>query len=299
MGYRELLRLARERDRQPDKPRSLLDLSRDLDSTQRRSVETAVKELPADLASRLEVATSTKDGGPVSGQRHPLSPEQLIVAMMVQIGRDNYFEMLAPLEAACGGNDRALAYAIAFLRWRTRRHADRLARAMVPMAVSGFEFFLSDLLRTWLLRNQDRLREFTGPGAVSGGALYSYASIDDLRRSDIDNRISEVLAAPPSGWQKQMSQYGLRLNIHGLGGDWRRFQEVFARRNAIVHNDDRVDEHYAKRVPWLQPPPAIGTLLETDERYVHEALTVLKSKWLFGFQRGVMVWSRSQLGRPA
>jgi hypothetical protein len=278
-SYWELLRFAREGDRQRGKPRMLTDQGKSLSSDQRHAVEKVVLALPDDLTKRLErsqaESESQVDPHAIEGKRHPFSIEQLVVSAILEIGKGPYGEWLAPLVDACGGSESALAYAFAFLRWTRRHHADRLATAIVPMAISGFESFFRDILRTWFLVNRERLNE--SKLKMELGAVLSYASLDDFRRAAADRRINEVVDAPPDDWQVQLRPESLDINFRALGGDWHVFQELFARRNVIIHNESRVDDKYVDRVAWLNPKPQLGLLLENDDEYVRIGLETLRA----------------------
>ena len=107
----------------------------------------------------LESATKGESPSP-EGKRHPYSYEQLVVGpRCYEIGKNRYEAAMQPLVTACRGDPQALSYGLAFLRWKHKNHADQLAKAVIPMAVSGFEGFLAELLRTWYLLNQQTLTE--------------------------------------------------------------------------------------------------------------------------------------------
>ena len=275
-GYQELLRLARSHDRDHDKPGKLYEVGRDLPPQQRRAVEKAISAIPDDLQQSLEAASAHDDSPSPNGKRHPYSYGQLVVGSILQIGKSKYEELLQPFIAACEGDERALAYGFAFLRWKHKNYANQLAKAVVPMAVSGFEGFFAELLRTWYLLHQQKLTE--SDKQVKQGKLLAYASIDDQLRFVIDEQIEETLNQPPHVWQTRFRRDDLDLNVEGLGGDWQEFCGALARRNVVIHNDDRVDEKYLERTPWIQPPPEIGTLLGTDEDYAVKVLSVLRAK---------------------
>jgi hypothetical protein len=274
-GYRELLKLAHDRDRNRRRPRSLDEVGRDLRAEQRRVVEKAISAVPDDLLQSLEAAASEEPPNP-EGKRHPYSYEQLVVGAILQIGKSKYEEVVQPLVAACKGDQRALAYGLAFLRWKHKIHADQLAKAVIPIAVSGFESFFAELLRTWYLLHRQKFTE--SEKKVEQGKLLAYATKDDQLRFVIDEQVAEILRQSPQDWQNRLRSDELDLNIQGLGGDWHEFCLVLARRNVLIHNDDRVDERYLERAPWIQPPPDVGTPLATDEAYASKAFAALQTK---------------------
>lgn len=274
-GYRELLKLAHDRDRNRRRPRSLDEVGRDLRAEPRRAVEKAISAVPDDLLQSLEAVGRDELPSP-EGKRHPYSYEQLVVGAMLQIGKSKYEEVVQPLLAACKGDQQALAYGLAFLRWKHKIHADQLAKAVIPIAVSGFESFFAELLRTWYLLHRQRFTE--SEKKVEQGKLLAYATKDDQVRFVIDEQVAEILRQSPQDWQNRLRSDGLDLNIQGLGGDWHEFCLVLARRNVLIHNDDRVDEKYLERTSWIQPPPDVGTPLATDEAYVSKSFAALQTK---------------------
>lgn len=274
-GYRELMKLAYDRDRERRRPRSLDEVGRDLRTEQRRAIEKAISGVPQDLLRLLESATKGESPSP-EGKRHPYSYEQLVVGAILEIGKNRYEAAIQPLVTACRGDPQALSYGLAFLRWKHKNHADQLAKAVIPMAVSGFEGFLAELLRTWYLLNQQTLTE--SEKKVELGKLLAYATKDDQLRFVIDEQIAEILRQSPQNWQDRIRRDGLDLNIQALGGNWQEFCLVLARRNVLIHSDDRVDEKYLERTPWLQPPPDVGTPLGTDHAYASKSLTTLQAK---------------------
>jgi hypothetical protein len=106
----------------------------------------------------------------------------------------------------------------------------------------------------------------------------AYATKDDQVRFVIDEQVAEILRQSPQDWQNKLRSDGLDLNIQGLGGDWHEFCLVLARRNVLIHNNDRVDEKYLERTPWIQPPSDVGTPLVTDEAYASKSFAALQTK---------------------
>ena len=275
-SYRDILRLTYDRDRGGTKPRSLEALGQNVPPASRRIVEKAIRALPTDLLEALEETSASDHRSSPEGKRHPYSYEQLIVGAMLQIGKSKYEKVIEPFLSACESDEYALAYGLGFLRWKHRSHADELARAVIPMAVSAFETFFAEVLRTWYLLHRQKLEG--NERQVKLGKLLAYASMDDQLRFIIDELVEDILKQSPHEWQKKLGSDGPNLNVETVGCAWHEFCEIFARRNALIHNDDRADERYLKRTPWIQPPREVGAHLGTDWDYAMKTLTVLRAQ---------------------
>ena len=255
----------------PPKPKTLLELGEDLTSRQRRTLEQTMESTLSALESIVDEQLNAHDDEPVpTTKRYPPSLQQIVVGLIAQ-RRTEYEAILAPLLKACDGDQRALSYALASFRWKNRSYVDGLAQATIPIAVADFEQFLAELLRAWYFEVPPSKESGI---KVSDHLIFQYESVD-LPRWAADRRIDKIVNAGPQEWQKRSRELeGPDIDFHGLTTDWQAFSEIFARRNALIHNGGQVDDRYLEQAPWEQL--SLGSLLTTDQAYVLVALTHLR-----------------------
>jgi hypothetical protein len=195
--------------------------------------------------------------------------ENYVVTKPINEPSENAFEIkIADKEVA-----ETITNLLRKLSYRTiqpKKHRILLS-SVVVMAVSAFEV-LVDQLATAYFR--------THPGAIGGSEkefslddLRAFATIEDAREASIERRV-ESIGRGLTEWEKWFKSH-LDITFERLCIDWKVTQEIFQRRNIIVHNDGKVSKLYLSKVPSLPSQPAIGAQVDVDEQYVKDALDQL------------------------
>ncbi|MFD0596153.1 hypothetical protein ACFQZ4_30990 [Catellatospora coxensis] len=145
-----------------------------------------------------------------------------------------------------------------------------IINAALVAAVSAFENLLAVVIRTQLTWQPKRL---SSGKDFSIGDILEYGSLDSLIAEAVGRRVDALLREDLSAWHIWLKDKGgCRLDLSSLALDWAAFQEVFKRRNAIVHTSGAVNQDYAQTVAGS---PAIGTLLQASPEYLRRALEEL------------------------
>jgi len=217
----------------------------------------------SDRVRKIEAESAGRD--PEKVRRHPLAPEQVVAMLVMLSGREHLEETARKYMEACGGDSEAASYGFAYLQWKCGSPpSTKMATSLVPMAVAQFGTLVGALYRQWLVMYPDAL----GNKNLTYLEAYEYASPDDILRRGIDEKVADVLAGGSDRWVRQVED-DLKIDMRGLVIDWSDVEEVFARRNAIVHAAGRVDAMYLRRTG--RDDQEIGASLECNNEYAASA----------------------------
>jgi hypothetical protein len=224
-----------------------------------------------DLTSQIQEAlVSAQIQLPDTTRTHPLRPEEQIAAVA-------WLQSKAPstvghFEQRAGpfrDSPLLLNYFMVYLLWRSHEPMDEmLGAALLPRLVSAFEQFLAGLIRTGLTLYPEGLGEFK---PVPPEIANRYASIEDIKRYMIDEKVADSLEGGPYDWAKRIKKWP-GLDLQDYGRSWLRICEAVQRRHVVIHNDGQVDADYLKHLPLLGDVPSIGSRLKCSSHYMSETL---------------------------
>jgi hypothetical protein len=134
--------------------------------------------------------------------------------------------------------------------------------------VSAFEQFLAGLITSGLTIYPEGLGTFK---PVPPEIASHYASIEDIKRYMIDEKVKESLQGSPEDWASRIKRWP-GLDLKEYGRSWLRIREAIQRRHVIIHNDGLVDANYLDHWPNLGDPPKRGSRLRCSSHYMSELL---------------------------
>lgn len=148
-----------------------------------------------------------------------------------------------------------------------------MRRALLITAVASAETMLTGILR--------RIRYNRG-GDPEWGSLVNSASLD--------RKMRQITRGSIENWA-QLVRDDLDVDLAAASCDWGAVREIWARRNALVHNRGVADAMYVSRIPGATE----GAVLEVDGEYLRTAIDLL-----CGFLLGVILIAWAGLpGRQA
>jgi hypothetical protein len=168
-----------------------------------------------------------------------------------------------------------------------RRPGEQTRRAVIVSAASAIEVLFGSLVHELLLK---------APGKASGekeftlADLLAYSNLDEVIETAIKRKVASLVGGGGlEDWSKWFAKKSPKaIDFASVSLDWSATQELFKRRNAIVHTNSRVNLDYHRSISYS---PAEGTELSTSEEYVDEALGNLL---LLGILVGLQTWLWSE-----
>ncbi len=273
--YRMVWRLSKNRgDRNASMSPRLLGLRRNLSADEQRRAEKAASDLKGDVRNDLKTLIESVPTEEATDRKHyPVAPEQLAVLGLVS-GRNEVEERRKQLFRNCGNDPAVVRYALEHLAWSNRDPFGILfGRLLLPSIVASFEELLAALFRLWLT---------VYPNAFGGAdqkesvqEMTSYASVDDIKRLVIDKRVDGFMHEGLRQWEELLKKE-VKMSLDEMSRDWPRVQEIFARRNSLIHSGGLVDNTYMKQLPEELDRPTFGTPLTCDAEYIHEAFDLVE-----------------------
>jgi hypothetical protein len=272
---RRLMDLAAAEGRRRTPPAALRKLGREVSVGRPpgfiRGIERAVDLSRRRATDHIEHAQEPSPTAPAAptdtGVRHPIALEQAIAVTAINAGPPLVRSLSAEVTAATGGHSGGLRYAVAYLWWRNGPPVTtRLATSMLAAATANFEDLLGALYRT---RGLVAAVETDSVSTTDAG---EFASPDDRVRHDIDRSAKALLKKRPGEWRDAICN-DMGIDVAELGVDWAHVNEVFARRNVIIHAEGRVDKDYRART---RSELELGTPLVCDEEYFRAAVDTLE-----------------------
>jgi hypothetical protein len=245
-------------------PAEMRQLAKEIGDDRRRQAERAARQLDQQLRDDLDRVSEGEKGVATVDAADPsrvvIPPEVLVVYRLDQVGSSRIAEFQRDLEDACDGDPAAVYYAISYFHWIKREDPmNVLRRSLLPILVSDFEEFLAALVRVRYLSS-----------VVQSASIY-----DDVEKAVKMGK--DVVSGGTQEWCNAVAEMiDLRINTL-IGKDWERICEIFARRNAIIHADGRVDTRYLGRIAGqTSAQPSLGSVLVCDEDYSDDAIQLLE-----------------------
>ena len=172
------------------------------------------------------------------------------------------------------GDELKAEYIIASIRLGTKSEQEStLGGALLCLLVSKMEEFVGALVRVSLALYPNILGELP---SVPDSVITRYRaniSSSDLRRWQIDQKITNLLKGSPGEWQSSLEKR-IGIDIAAVGGDWSVITEMVQRRHTIVHNNGRADDEYMTKVdPRLRFGLEPGSLLMCNVSYMMPILS--------------------------
>lgn len=153
-----------------------------------------------------------------------------------------------------------------------------IRRSLLVNSVSAFEVFFGGLARQVLSVNKAALNESGHTFTLQD--ILEFQSIDEAREVIIDRRISSLLHEGLLSWDQWLKKVTKNVQLSTLPLNWQRTQEIFARRNIIVHANGIVNSQYLNAIDFARldsVAPKIGERLPVDDTYLHASLELLAS----------------------
>lgn len=274
--FRRLYNLSRQKGvASTIKSEELQQLARFLTPQQRKVGEEAASKYFDQILKKLGTTFTvepTKD--PPVGKHYPVAPEQLAAFYLLNSGLEPLKDGFVQLQALCDYNPDTIRYALEYLRWNNRDpNETQFGKLFLPSVVATFEQLLAALVRLWLTLYPDAMGGDSQN--VKAKELLSYGSREEMERWAIDKRVDEFINQSPLIWLKQLS-LNCKVYLNSISTNWDSVLEVFARRNAMVHNGGLVDQTYLDHLPKDFEKPAIGTPLTSDSKYLVESFELIR-----------------------
>ncbi|VXB92910.1 hypothetical protein [Nocardioides sp. AX2bis] len=154
----------------------------------------------------------------------------------------------------------------------TPTHSALLMRSILTMAVSAFEVFVSNVYRSFLLCNPGAA-DNSDSKTFSLSDLYGFGTVQDAIAESIFQQADSFSRKGVRAWTQWFKGKPLEVDLAGLAHDWGRTQEIFERRNVVVHNGSKTTRQYLHNVDsGLTENLTEGSPLDIEPDYVEEAL---------------------------
>jgi hypothetical protein len=151
-------------------------------------------------------------------------------------------------------------------------HAALLMRSILAMAVSAFEVLVSNIYRSHLMCNPAGA-ENPETKAFSLRDLFDFESVQDAIDETIRQHADAFSRRGIRTWATWFKGRPLETDLADLAWDWPRTQELFERRNVVIHNGSRITRQYMNNVDTgLVSGLTEGAPLEITPEYVDESL---------------------------
>ncbi|MFI5954376.1 hypothetical protein [Cryptosporangium sp. NPDC051539] len=147
--------------------------------------------------------------------------------------------------------------------------ANLIRSSLLTVLVSSFEQLISVLARELMLLEPSLIKG--DDSSISFGQLSRFRSIEQAREHIVDKKVDDLLRGEFAQWSSWFSRKEISLQIEDFMDNPERVQEVFARRNVIVHNDRRINRQYLLKV-GSQDFDRLGDRLEVSHDYLSDAI---------------------------
>lgn len=235
-----------------------------------KRIERAAEDAFTGVIAYFDSLEADAPSGPREGQdflRYPAAFEYIVAALTMKVTRDRVQEFWRMVAVADEDPD-GTRYAMLWLQWKYAPPLpDRLATALLPTLTAAFEEVLGAIFRLRLNVHPGEVKEKRI--AIKTLSLYEPG---DLQLRAIDDKVRELIRKSPAGWADQ-TQRDIQLDVRTTGLHWEQLEEVFARRDVLVHAGGRVDAQYMERTH--SSDAELGQSLFCDEEYFAAALSAL------------------------
>jgi hypothetical protein len=157
------------------------------------------------------------------------------------------------------------------------KQPDVLLKSLLTTLISGFEVHMNRLIRFLLTVNPVLIEDSNY--ALTLREIMSFESIGDVQLELIERKTKSLIADGIDTWVRRFEKNDVRLNLKDMVSDWVSLREVFARRNAIVHNDGLSDRRYELALTSngasSSDIPTRDSTLPVSRDYLHNSLQVV------------------------
>ncbi|PEQ84665.1 hypothetical protein CN481_22115 [Bacillus sp. AFS006103] len=173
----------------------------------------------------------------------------------------------------------------------TMRYSDILRNNILISLVSFFELLIGDLLHTFYSLKPNALtgveKEF------SFNDLRNFNNLDEIIEAVRNKRVDSVLRNSLEDWVKFFKN-NFKVDFKITVSEWDQFNEIFQRRNTLVHNGGRMSNQYIKKVSksYLaknQIRVKEGNQLYVNEEYLNSAIDLFLTS---GISLIAIVWGK-------
>lgn len=158
------------------------------------------------------------------------------------------------------------------------QHKSLLYRSALISLVSAAEWFLSQVVREYFTRYPDAagIKDKT----LSFKELTTLGNVDEARQHLINLRIDEIMWGGLDDWLKFFSGT-VKLSMEYLSAQKDMLQEVFQRRNVVIHNNGIVHSSYMVKVAsHLRDGIVLGRELAISPVYLQSAIDTVELSFL-------------------
>lgn len=157
----------------------------------------------------------------------------------------------------------------------TPGHVALLLRSILTMAVSSFEVLVSNAYRSHLMCNPNAA-ENPEVKTFSLKDLFDFGSVDDAIAESIFQQADGFSRKGIRHWQTWFNGKTFAIDMKKLAMDWHKTEEIFERRNTVVHNGSRATRQYLNNVDSkLTKDLEEGDPLEITPAYLEDSLAQL------------------------
>jgi hypothetical protein len=159
-----------------------------------------------------------------------------------------------------------------------KAHTVNLYRSSLISLISTVEWFLSQILREYfeLFPSADEMKA----KSITFAQLSELSSIEEAKQLLMDQKVDEIMRAGFDEWLKFLTRVP-KLGLSYLSPHRGRVEEVFQRRNAIIHNNGLASQSYVDKVSReIRGNVEVGDELIIDKDYLFTAIDVLECNFL-------------------
>jgi hypothetical protein len=175
-----------------------------------------------------------------------------------------------------------------------RRRAPLFHGAMLTSFVSSLEAHFAHLATEYFEAAPEALHDLPKESLkeFSLRDIQAMSSIENAVENAIESRVSDLTFGNLAGWRSFFKDR-MKVDLAELSVPWKLVQEIFERRNCVVHHDGRASKRYiAATGSSLQ----IGDVLTVTDDYAQRAVSAIE---LLGIQLHVAVWRKFSKNLPA
>jgi hypothetical protein len=169
-----------------------------------------------------------------------------------------------------------------------------LGRTVLVGAVSQFETLIAELAHQFYVTHPESLSK--AETTITFADLYEYDTIEHARSAHIAKHVDGLMRASLQDWSKFFKKQANK-SIEEITADSDRFNEIFQRRNIIVHEDGRVNKIYlrqvkAEKVKELLGDNPLGQEIPVDVDYVSRSIEELEAVGVTLGLLSLLAWNR-------
>jgi len=182
----------------------------------------------------------------------------------------------------------------------TPTHEALLMRSLLTMAVSAFEVLVSNLYRTFLTCNPSAA-ESPDTKSFSLKELFDFDSVQDAINESIFQQSDAFSRKGIRAWATWFKTKPLEIDLEKLAWGWGETQEIFERRNVVVHNGSRATRQYLRNVDSsLSQGLDEGAPLDVTPEYVDESIErLLTLATLLAYKVRLRLFKRDNLAETS